>query len=294
VKNNKNYPVLKEYLVGKYIIGIADNMGPRILKFAFKDCPEKNLFGILPGFGMETEEGLWRIHGGHRLWTAPEETPRSYSLDDKPVRVDAKKEYIKISGNTEIQNSVQKEIVVRKSGRASIEVFHVIKNTGRWTIQLACWALTVMKKGGFAVLPIKRGKKGLLPDRRIVLWPYTDISDSRIVMEKDFIFLRQDEKVSAPCKIGISANPSWTAYWADGMLFVKKFVPEQGICPDYGCSVEAYTNSEMLELETLGTMKSLEPGQSVQHREIWSILKMPSLIPSQADLEKKLGKRFCG
>jgi len=284
--------MMKEYVLGDYILGIRSDIGPRILKLAPKDCPGKNLFGILPDFGMETEEGFWHIYGGHRLWTAPEANPRSYSPDDRPVKVEAKEEYVKIYGNTEIQNSIQKEIVIRISGRGSLEVTHRIKNTGRWTMELACWALTVMKKGGFAILPVKRGKSGLLPDRRIILWPYTDLSDSRLVMGKDAVFLQQDEKAVAPCKIGVSANPCWTAYWVDGMLFVKRFSRGEGIYPDYGCSVEAYTNRDMLELETLGTMKKLEPGQVAEHREVWSIKKVSLLSPSQKELEKKIPGLF--
>ncbi len=287
--NDKNLFEVTEYKLGNYIIGIATNIGPRILKFALKDHPENNLFGILPDFGVATKEGFWRIYGGHRLWAAPEATPRSYSLDNSPVKVEAKKEYLKIYGNTETQNSICKEIVIRKNNSNSIEVTHRIKNTGRWTIELACWALTVMKKGGFAVVPIARGGKGILPDRKVVLWPYTDISDRRLVMQKDFIFLKQDEKALGPCKIGVSANPCWTAYWNHGMLFIKQFVDEQADYPDYGSSVEAYTNPEMLELETLGPLKKLQPGQSAEHKEIWSIKKVSSLSPCQLDMEKKIG-----
>ena len=230
---------------------------------------------------------MWHIQGGHRLWSAPEATPRSYSLDDKPVKVEVQQEAIKIYGNPEIQNSVQKEILIKKSGEDSIEITHKIKNIGRWKIEFACWALTVVKKGGFAILPIKRGMEGLLPDRNIVLWPYTLFSDKRIIIDKDIIFLKQDENISAPCKIGVSANPAWTGYWVDGMLFVKKFFKQKGVYPDNGCSVEVYTNADMLELETLSVLQQLEPGETAEHNEVWSINMVPDLSAEQKDFEKK-------
>ncbi len=276
----KNIPEMKEFEIGKYVVGVATGIGPRILKLARRETPGENLFGILPGFGMQTADGFWRIYGGHRLWTAPEASPRSYSPDSSPVRIEAEKGAISIYGNTEIQNSVEKEIVIRDRCGNGLDVLHVVRNTGRWTIELACWALTVMRPGGFAILPVRRAMEGLLPDRKVILWPYTDLSDKRIVWEKDYIFLIQDGKAAGPCKIGVSANPSWTAYWSEGILFVKGFEASEGPYPDHGSSVEAYTNSEMLELETLGPLTRLEPGEKAVHRETWSILKAPGLSPS--------------
>ena len=45
----------------------------------------------------------------------------------------------------------------------------------------------------------------------------------------------------------------WAAYANGGRLFVKRFVTQStGAYPDWGCSVETFTNDEMIELETLG------------------------------------------
>ena len=43
--------------------------------------------------------------------------------------------------------------------------------------------------------------------------------------------------------------------------------------PDNGCSVESYTNNRFLELETLGPMEVLEPGDSAIHVERWYIFE---------------------
>jgi hypothetical protein len=256
-----------------------------------KSMPDENLLGILPEAGVDTPDGFWRIYGGHRLWTSPEAMPRSYSMDDSPVRIEEKKGVVKIYGNTEIQNNIQKEIEIRPAGARSVEVLHRIKNTGRWPMTLACWALTVMKTGGFAIIPVKAGEEGLLPDRRLSLWSYTDLSDKRLVMEKEFIFLKQDIKSKGRIKIGAMAYPSWTAYWVDGLLFIKKFLEESGEYPDFGCDVEVYANSGMLELETVGSLKNLEPVCMAEHREIWSVEEIPMLSPSQKDVEEKIIKK---
>lgn len=277
---------IKEFAFGDVIIGVPEDIGPRILKIALKETPDRNLFEILPSAGVETPEGFWHIYGGHRLWSSPEAMPRSYSMDNSPVRIEAGKEYIKIYGNPEIQNNIQKEIEIRKRGKKQLYVIHRIKNTGRWSIKLACWALSVMKKGGFAIIPIKAGKKGLLPDRHISLWPYTDLSDSRLIFERDFIFVKQDKEAKSPVKVGTMASPCWTAYWVDGQLFVKKFEEKEGEYPDFGCSVEVYTNNSFLELETVGPLKEIEPGGYLEHTELWEIKKVPEMLPDSFNAKR--------
>jgi len=279
---------VKEFVMGNLLLGIARDVGPRIMKITTRDRPEVNLFAVLPDTGVNTPEGFWHIYGGHRLWSSPESMPRSYSMDDTPVRVQMKNGRVNIYGNPEIQNNIQKSIEIYPAGESTIEVVHQIKNIGRWPVKLACWALSVMKPGGFAIIPVKAGGEGLLPDRHLTLWPYTDISDRRLVMEKDIIFLKQDVKCKGPIKIGATASPRWTAYWVDGLLFIKKFIQGKGEYPDFGCNVEAYTNSEMLELETIGVLKNLNPGSTVEHKEIWTVKKIPVLSPVQEDVDKKV------
>ncbi len=41
--------------------------------------------------------------------------------------------------------------------------------------------------------------------------------------------------------------------------------------PDFGCSFETFTNAEILELETLGPLTRLRPGETVTHTEHWNL-----------------------
>jgi len=79
-----------------------------------------------------------------------------------------------------------------------------------------------------------------------------------------------------------------TAYWVDGYAFVKKFERKKGEYPDFGCSVEAYTNPIMLELETLSPLKTLEPNSTIEHTEIWRIFDVGDLTPNPEKIRRKL------
>ncbi len=277
--------------IGDLIIGVACDLGPRILYLASKEKPELNLFGVLPEAGIQTPEGFWKNYGGHRLWTSPEAMPRSYSIDDKPVKIEFGVDTLTIYGNPEEKNSVQKEITVRVNPEGGVQVIHKIKNIGRWPIRFACWALSVMRRNGFATIPIepmKVDEEGLLPDRHISLWPYTNIADERLSLTSKYIFIRQNPKAKGPLKVGVNANPQWASYWVDGMLFVKQFSQEEGEYPDFGCSVEVYTNSEMLELETLGPLRTVKPLEVIQHTEVWKVFNVGRIEMKPESVEEKI------
>jgi hypothetical protein len=114
----------------------------------------------------------------------------------------------------------------------------------------------------------------LLPNRVLVLWPYTDMTDHRIHWGSKFILLRQDQNAQTPAKLGLSAKDGWGAYLRKGHLFLKTFEYIEGAnYPDNGCSLEVYTNDRMLELETLGPLQRLAPGDVVQHVERWFLFR---------------------
>ena len=85
-----------------------------------------------------------------------------------------------------------------------------------------------------------------------------------------YIILKQDPKADRPQKMGFSNEQNWGAYARNGHLFVKKVVYQPGATyPDNGCVFEVFTNSAMLELESLGPLVKLAPGASITHREDW-------------------------
>jgi len=46
---------------------------------------------------------------------------------------------------------------------------------------------------------------------------------------------------------------------------------DPALYPDLGCCFETFTNADFLELETLGPLATLRPGDSVTHTERWSL-----------------------
>jgi hypothetical protein len=86
------------------------------------------------------------------------------------------------------------------------------------------------------------------------------------------IALQQTSEV-APQKFGAFVPDGIATYLLDEVWFVKRFHADQGEeYPDFGCNFEAYTRNDMLEVETLGPLADLRPGESVSHVETWFVL----------------------
>jgi hypothetical protein len=233
----------------------------------------------------------WRIYGGHRLWHAPEVRPRTYFPDNGPVEVQQRAGFVRIVQPTEPTTGIQKEIdIYLSSDDARVRLIHRLRNTNLWAVELAPWALSVMAQGGTAVAPLPpRGshEENLSPANTLTMWAYTDMTDSRWTWGRKYVLLRQNSKIESPQKVGIMVPDGWAAYARDGHLFVKRFLYVPGAqYPDWGCSVEVFTNADFLEVETLAPLVQLAPGASVEHVEDWHLFRDVRKPENDADIEE--------
>jgi len=264
------------------------DVGPRIVHLSVPGG--ENIFGLLPDEAGQTGGDEFRIYGGHRLWHAPEAMPRTYFPDNAPVEAVMDGNTLRLIPPPETTTGIQKEIDVTLIGdQPHVEVRHILENTGLWTIELAPWAISVMSLGGVAIMPQSDwpSPDGLLPNRALSLWPYSDMRDPRVHWGSRHILLRQDPAVEPPFKIGLNDTSGWAAYWRANQLFVKCFDYEVACeYPDNGCSVESYTCGRFQELETLGPLVLLEPGEAVEHVEHWFLYDEVGAIESEDAVER--------
>lgn len=267
------------------------DVGPRIIRCGFIDGP--NFFKEYPETLGAKDGKTWNIYGGHRLWHAPENNPRTYVPDNAPVQWEDIEGGAKFIQPTEPTTGIGKKIEVRLDDvTARVEVLHRLINRNVWGVELAPWALSVMDVGGIAIIPLPpRGThpEELLPTSNITLWPFTHMNDARWTWGKNYILLRQDENATVPQKIGVRVTSGWSAYANKGQLFVKTF----GYCkdadyPDFGSVVETFTNHEMLELETLGVTQEIAPQAQAEHRETWHLFDGVSTPTEEDDVNENV------
>jgi hypothetical protein len=248
--------------------------GPRIVRLSPAGSDE-NLLAEVPDMTWDTPSGTFFIRGGHRLWHAPESFPRTYGPDNEGLVVEGNDGGVLLSRPTEATTGIQKSVQIQLyPDRAALALHHRLENRGAWPVELAAWAITQVPLGGIAVLPqygASLDKDGLGPNRNLVLWPYTRVSDARLQLGDDLVLMRGEAELP-PCKVGYLNRRGWIGYLRSGTFFCKRFEPRPDAPHvDFGCNVEVYCGDRFLELETLGPSTRLEPGQAVTHDEVWEV-----------------------
>jgi hypothetical protein len=270
---------------------ITADVGPRIIHYGL--VGQENEFKVFDDHVGRTGDKQWLSYGGHRLWHAPEVQPRTYYPDNAPVHIESyAPNAIAVIAPVESTTGIQKEIRLSLDGGSRVTVQHFMHNHNPWEVTLALWSITVMNPGGTSIMPLPpRGPhpENLQPTSRLALWAYTDMSDERFTWGQNFILLRQDSQKEYPQKFGALNTDGWLAYANHNHLFVKTFIPmAEAIYPDLGANAEIFTNSNMLELETLSPLEEFPPDTSLQHTERWYLFDNVLAPHSDADVEKAI------
>lgn len=272
---------------------VTTAFGPRIIRYGLTDGP--NAFQIIPETRGQTGGDKWLPYGGHRLWFAPEVMP--YYPDNGPVgSATVEGDTLIVANPPETTTGVAKEIRLTLAAQGTaVHVVHTLTNHGSEPITLAPWALSIVANGGRVVLPQEpfvSHDDDLLPARPLVLWKFTDMADSRWRWGKKYLSLRQDDLPDDnPQKVGAYNAQGWAAHLTPTQAFLIHIDVAPGgpaALVDQGCNFETYTDGPFQELETLGPLVTLEPGQSVSHAEHWFLAPCDAIADDDAALDAAL------
>jgi hypothetical protein len=281
------------------------DVGPRIISYQL--VGGKNVFKEYDDQLGKSGEKEWQIRGGHRLWVGPEDLTRTYALDNGPVKyvqTEGAATTITLLPAVDREYGIQKEISVQLAPKGSkVHLVHTITNTGDKPAELAPWALSVMAPGGVEVIPLPphrphpgppknaRSPADYAPTLTMSIWPFLDFTDPRWHFGSKYITLRQDAKMG-PTKVGLSHRQGWVGYLNGGTLFVKRFGYQDGkTYPDGGVNFETFTNEDMLEIESMGPIVTLERGAKVELIEDWELFKDVEAFKDEAGIDRTIRSR---
>lgn len=267
---------------------VTRTTGPRVLRLRLHG--QESPFAQVPDFTLDHPDG-GRLHiwGGHRLWHAPELARRTYLPDDAAPEIEEVDGGLMVTQATESATGLQKSLRITLPGDQTIVVVdHVLTNHGPWPVRCAPWAITQLKLGGVAILPQATAPAdagGLLPNRQLALWPYTDVRSPHLEWGNDHILVHGDLH-SGALKLGFPNSRGWLAYHWGENLFVKRarFAAGEEYF-DLGSSSECYCNDRFLELETLAPASTIAPEGGVCHREVWQIHGGVSFTPAEGAVQ---------
>lgn len=252
-------------------IGVALDFGIRVVHLSCVDCD--NLFYEQPtdlsdGF---TTPGGWKLYGGHRLWLAPE-SDDSYFPDNSPVDYCVNGDEITFLQELDPLLQVRKSLSLHAEPDGSMRVIQKIENVSNQSVAGAAWGVNTLDAGGTACVSFANDNSSEFnPTRVLSLWSDTSLGDPRIRFEKDQL-VATHMPTEDYFKIGLYSNPGCVTFYNKGQKFVLTFESKPyHAYPDNGCNFELYMCKQFMELESLGEIKEMIPGQCAVHEEVWHV-----------------------
>ena len=276
---------------GEVELIVTGDVGPRVIRYGF--VGGQNLFKEYPDQLGKSGEEKFQLRGGDRVWKAPEDPIATWAPDNVPVQITPTPTGLIARAPVEPLTGLQKEIEVTIAATGSqVTISHRITNHSLFPLEFAPWVLTMMAPGGIAITgfpPRGRHPINLEATNPLVMWAYTNLADKRWTFTRKYLALRQDPNNSEAQKLGLFNRDTWAAYVLNGEVFVKRATADPAkTYTDFGCSFETFTNNEFLEMETLGPMTKVQPGQTVEQVEHWSLhrnVKLAALTDEDLDRE---------
>lgn len=235
----------------------------------------ENWLAETPDFGWETAHGYYKIYGGHRLWIAPQVGGRTDVPDDTGITVTTYPNGVDLALPADPVTQLSRRIEIRLEPDAPVvHLKHVLKNEGVWAAECAPWTVTQVRLGGRILVPLASGSLGgneSAPNRMVQFWPCTHLPEPRLQL-LDRWLVYPVESYDGNLKMGCFSPDGWIGYALGDMFFKKSFETSFGPAyPDAGCNVEIFNNPRYAELEALGALNVLQPGECTEFNETWEV-----------------------
>lgn len=254
-------------------IGVALDFGIRVVHLS---CPGmENLFYMQPADLSDTyvTPAGWRLHGGHRIWMAPE-TDDSYYPDNDPVSYELTEQGAVITQSPDPLLGLRKQLRISFLDDGGVELYQSIENITDHPIFGASWGVNTLDAGGVARIPFSDlGRGGYAPHRVVSLWSDTNLHDPRLSFTGTGLTATYMD-LPEYLKVGLYCLEGSAEFENKGQRFTLRFdAGAMDQYPDNGCNFELYMCSQFVELETLGKKVNILPGQTTGHKETWYLTK---------------------
>jgi hypothetical protein len=255
--------------------------GPRIVGLGLEGG--ENLLADTPDAGWDSGFGKYELVGGHRLWAAPESDACAYP-DMTELVVAAVPGGVRLTGAMEPPMGIRKAIEIRLSqDAASLTLRHFITNEGKQPLHIAPWGISQFKLGGVAFVPLVLPVRAHInvPNQVVALWPYASWSDERFAVGREVLTINATP--GPEFKVGCLSHFGVVGYLIDGVLFTKRFDPAlDSDHPDLSTNLQMFINDTNIELESLGALATLAPGETVVHDELWEMRAVEGAVEIEA------------
>lgn len=262
-----------EIVGGGLRVVVVHQVGPRIAWLGLEDGPNL-LFWDTRG---EHGRGDWWLRGGHRLWvTRPmaDETEETYAADNRPCRVSPLEDGVSVTAPPDASR-LEKTLALRV-GEGTVTVEHRVRNAGDMLWSGGAWALTCTRPEPDTTYRVPFGEPTawdvvtLVVPRRWGATHTSAVADPQIELREDALVLRP---AGREAKRMIGARPGRIEMRDARATFVKEADVVRGGAYPLDTNLALYVGPDnfMVEMETMGPVRVVAPGEDLVHVERWTV-----------------------
>jgi hypothetical protein len=264
-----------ELVAGGVRMIVLHSIGPRIAWFGH--CDRENL--LYWDAAGEHRRGAWRLYGGHRLWlTRPlaDENEETYEPDNEACRVEPQADGIRITSSPG-GLGIEKSLAIAVShGVWTLE--HRLRNVGSLLWSGGAWALTCTSPRPDTVYRVPLGGGPPAWDLTTIVIPRrwggthsSRLDDPQITFVEDAMEIRAHREETK--RMVLAQRGEIEMHDPARGLFRKRTSFEPDASYPLGTNLAVYVGPErfMVELETMGPVRTLAPGSMLAHVERWSL-----------------------
>ena len=253
---------------------VVHEVGPRIAWFG-PEGGDNLLFWDASG---EHRRGPWRLRGGHRVWvTRPlaDETEETYAADDGPCQVRRLRDGVAIAAPPDVHHLVKGLAIRARPGGFVVD--HLVTNASDMLWSGGVWALTCTRPRKGTTYGIPLGDDGPWDVFAIVVprrWGghTARVADPQLQLTEDCLVVKPR---GVEAKRMIQA-PRGTIGMTDPgarRAFVIRAAYDRHASYPLACNLAFYVGPKnfMVEMETMGPIRQVRPGETLDHGELWSL-----------------------
>ncbi len=261
----------------------------RIMQFGFTG--EEGVFWENPALaGQPALTGDWARTdwvnlGGDKSWPAPEAEWSKFTgrqswrppaaFDGLPCTAEIVGDWVVLTSAVDPGYGIRVERRVRLyPGTTDMTIQTIYHRVSGDPVRLGIWVITQLREPAGLFAPVPAGSK--FPQGFTLLGKDPPPT---LHSENGLISLLRDPRTSH--KIGLDGG---SLLWVGDrhVLRIDSRLQPGAEYPDHGCSMEIYTSADPLhyiELETLGPLESLKPGESISHANTYTLIRRTKPTP---------------
>jgi hypothetical protein len=223
----------------------------------------------------------WALRGGHRCWTArfgADEDEQTYANDDAAGACEVRSDGFTVTGAVCRETLSRRSIAVRILADDRLEVVNRIENCGDMLLGCGLWALTCTRPGPQTRYLVPLGDGSSWDTATITVFRTWAGHGTGSFKEEQFE-LADDAYVLTPRgreTKRMIASPAGSIAMVDaqrGLTFAIRTEWEARAQYPANANLAFYVGPDnfMVEMETMGPFQVLKAGQSLEHRQVWTL-----------------------